>query len=378
MIRQAYDRGSVGQYVEAIRGQLSSPALSEPVARAAAALPGEGDAVTKVSAALTRAGQAQPSSGGDQGGAVPYLARDPAVSLVQSALEGALREQGVPDDTEHEGLWRKIVHTAEELMHPGNFSPDDPDWVVKIGAAMLGHLAQGNHPFNPQPATRVISDTARLVVVGDWGTGLPRAQKVAALMAGEVAAALEQGREAHVIHLGDVYYSGLPSEVEQHVLTHWAVTAAQAAAGVTSWSLNGNHDMYSGGFGYYGTLLADPRFAAQHSPDRAPTSFFRITSPSWELVGLDTSWDTDVLTKGASAVLADPQAEFVASVAGASDRKMVLLSHHQLVSVYDKEDIGPVLTAKLGSLLDRGRITAWWWGHEHRCMGSRPTKASAP
>jgi hypothetical protein len=372
MIRQAYDRSSVGQYVEAIRGQLSSPALSEPVARAAAALPGEGDAVTKVSAALTRVGQAEPSSGGDQGGAVPYLARDPAVSLVQSALEGALREQGVPDDTEHEGLWRKIVHTAEELMHPGNFSPDDPDWVVKIGAAMLGHLAQGNHPFNPEPAIHVISDTARLVVVGDWGTGLPRAQKVAALMAGEVAAALEQGREAHVIHLGDVYYSGLPSEVEQHVLTHWPVMAAQAAAGVTSWSLNGNHDMYSGGFGYYGTLLADPRFAAQHSPDRAPTSFFRITSPSWELVGLDTSWDTDVLTKGASAVLADPQAEFVASVAGASDRKMVLLSHHQLVSVYDKEDIGPVLTAKLGSLLDRGRITAWWWGHEHRCMGFAP------
>jgi hypothetical protein len=58
-------------------------------------------------------------------------------------------------------------------------------------------------------------------------------------------------------------------------------------------------------------------------------SFFRITSPSWEPVGLDTSWDTDVLTKGASTV--------VASVAGASDRKMVLPSHHQLVSVDDKE-----------------------------------------
>jgi len=66
-------------------------------------------------------------------------------------------------------------------------------------------------------------------------------------------------------------------------------------------------------------------------------SFLRITSPSWEFVGLDTSWVTDVLTKGASAVLADPQAEFVASVAGASDRNMVLPSHHRLVSVYDKE-----------------------------------------
>ena len=51
----------------------------------------------------------------------------------------------------------------------------------------------------------------------------------------------------------------------------WPVTAAQARAGVTSWSLNGNHDMYGGGFGYFETLLADPRFVTQRSalyPDR--------------------------------------------------------------------------------------------------------------
>jgi hypothetical protein len=28
-----------------------------------------------------------------------------------------------------------------------------------------------------------------------------------------------------------------------------------------------------------------------------------------------------------------------------------------------------VLPAKLGPVLDSGRVTAWWWGHEHRCMG---------
>ena len=98
-------------------------------------------------------------------------------------------------------------------------------------------------------------------------------------MAEEVADALRNGREAHVIHLGDVYYSGLPVEVQRHVLEPWPVTAAQAKAGVTSWSLNGNHDMYSGGYGYYDTLLADPRFAAQHSADGASTSFFRLDRP---------------------------------------------------------------------------------------------------
>ena len=370
MIEQAYDRDSVRQYVEAVRGALGSDQLREATAAAAQAIPGEGDPQAKVSAALPVPATAQPSSGGAESTVVPYLSRDPAVSLVQSALTGALREQGAtvqaPVDR---SLWLTIVGTVEALMHPGNFSPHDPDWVTKIAESMLGHLAKGNHPFNPRPAAHAISDSARLIVVGDWGTGLPRARAVAAYMAEEVADALEHGREAHVIHLGDVYYSGLPSEVQQHVLAYWPVTPQQTRAGVTSWSLNGNHDMYSGGFGYFETLLGDPRFAAQHSPDGAPTSYFRLTAPSWDFVALDTSWDPDVLSKGACGVLEDPQAGFVAEIARASARKLVLLSHHQLMSVYDQADLGPVLPAKLGPVLDSGRVTGWWWGHEHRCMG---------
>jgi hypothetical protein len=366
MHKQAFDRGSVDQYVEAVRQQLGSGALAELTAQAAAQIPGQADPAAKVSAALPRG--APPSSGGDQGDAVPYLSRDPVVSLVQSAVEGALHDRGVPADTPEGGWWERVVRLIQGLLHPGNFSPSDPDWVIKIAESMLVHLAKGNHPFNPRPAEHPISDTARLVVVGDWGTGLPRAHAVARYMAEEVTGALAQGRQAHVIHLGDVYYSGLASEVQRHVLACWPVTRAQAGSGVTSWSLNGNHDMYSGGFGYFDTLLADPRFAAQHSADGAGTSFFRLTSPSWEFVGLDTSWDSDVLSKGASAVLQDPQADFVASVARDSRRKLVLLSHHQLVTAYDHADIGTVLPAKLGPVLASGRVTAWWWGHEHRCM----------
>src|ERR1039457_4748629 len=389
MHKQAFDRGSVDQYVEAVRQQLGSGALSEVTARAAAQIPGAGDPAAKVSAALPRVdaagppaasaepgirapvpASAPPSSGGEQGGPVPYLSRDPAVSLVQSAVESALHERGVPADVpEGGGLWERIVRLIQGLLHPGNFSPSDPDWVIKIAESMLGRLAKGNHPFNPRPAEHAISDSARLVVVGDWGTGLPRARAVAAYMAEEVADALNHGREAHVIHLGDVYYSGLPSEVQDHVLACWPVTPEQARAGVTSWSLNGNHDMYSGGFGYFETLLGDPRFAAQHSADGAATSFFRLAAPSWDFVALDTSWDPDVMSKGASGVLEDPQAGFVAERAQAQGRKLVLLSHPQLMSVFDPPALGPVLPAKLGPVLDSGRVASWWWGHEHRCMG---------
>jgi hypothetical protein len=190
-------------------------------------------------------------------------------------------------------------------------------------------------------------------------------------MAQEVAEAQGEGRAVHVIHLGDVYYSGDPGEYARRVLAEglWPVSAEQAEAGVTSWSLNGNHDMYFGGWGYFDTLLAEPRFANQRSPDGAPTSFFRIRTPSWDLVGLDTAWDTDVLSKGAKGVLADPQADVLRGWAAESDRRLMLLSHHQLVSAYDLDDLGSVLPAKLDPLLSSRRISAWLWGHEHRCMG---------
>ena len=86
MIKQAYDRDSVGQYVEAVRGALGSAQLQDATAAAAQVIPGDGDPQAKVSAALPGASTAEPSSGGAQAQVVPYLSRDPAVSLVQSAL----------------------------------------------------------------------------------------------------------------------------------------------------------------------------------------------------------------------------------------------------------------------------------------------------
>ncbi len=144
-----------------------------------------------------------------------------------------------------------------------------------------------------------------------------------------------------------------PVEVQRRVLADgmWPVTADQANQGVGSWSLNGNHDMYAGGWGYFETLLGDERFTLQRSADGRPTSFFRIRHPHWDLVGLDTSWDTDVLSQGKSGALADPQAAIVkgwADECAREGRKLMLLSHHQLVSAYDQADIGTVLADEAG------------------------------
>ena len=371
MIQEVNDRRRLRQYVETLRGSLDDPSLSGAAQRAAEAIGGEDDPVRALHDAIPPVEPQLASSGGAVE-ETPFLARDPALSLIQSSLDLKLREKGFTDTTPVRlGVWDRLKGWVRRVLHPGAFEPTDRNWVIKVGEAMLDRLAKGNHEFNEEPAQHQISDDARIVLVGDWGTGLKRANSIAELIRKEVAKALEQGREAHVVHLGDVYYSGLPEECRTRVLKLWPVTRRQARRGATSWSLNGNHDMYGGGFGYFDCLLADKRFSGQRSSNGETTSFFHLRSPSWDVIGLDTSWDPDVLSLGHRGVLQDPQAEFVKSIAEGSSRKLMLLSHHQLSSVYELDDVTPPtrLYRKLAPLLEADRVTAWFWGHEHRCMG---------
>ena len=371
MRRDASDRHAVRTHIERVRETLGDPRLADVMQRAAAQVPGDGTPRDKITALLSPDITETASSGGKAPG-VPYLSRAPLVSLVQSHLDEALGSAGVPEShEEHPGLLKRIIRAVEHDLHiePGTFTPDDPDWYVYIAMGSLERLADGNSSFNEMPAEYDdLADDARLLVVGDWGTALPRARDVATLMRVKAAEALADGRQVHVVHLGDIYYSGLETEDRRRFLGPWPVTPDQAEAGVTSWSLNGNHDMYSGGFGYFGTVLGDPRFRLQRSSDGRPSSFFRLRSPSWDFIGLDTAWDPEVTYPGRIAVLQDPQGAYVAETAAASSRRLVLFSHHQLVSYYAPNEISTILPAKLAPVLTANRVTAWWWGHEHRAI----------
>jgi hypothetical protein len=125
-----------------------------------------------------------------------------------------------------------------------------------------------------------------------------------------------------------------------------------AREGVPSWALNGNHDMYSGGHGYFGYLLRDERFGAQSG-----SSYFCLQTQHWQLLGLDTAYvDSD---------LAGQQASWVEGKLRASDRKTMLLSHHEPFSAFVGVD--PPLVHKLEAAFAVRPIDAWLWGHEHRC-----------
>ncbi|OAI54748.1 hypothetical protein AYO44_14265 [Planctomycetaceae bacterium SCGC AG-212-F19] len=187
----------------------------------------------------------------------------------------------------------------------------------------------------PEP----IGETVRIGLVGDFGTGLYGAPVIASTIASD------PGRFDLLVHLGDVYYTGEPEEVQTRLLDIWPRRPE-----AINRALNGNHDMYSGGYGYFDLLL--PRFTQK-------SSYFSMQNHCWTLIFLDTAYkDNDIGRK---------QMKWInKAVEKAGDRKIVLFSHHPLFSNFKKP--GKRLASALAELLESKRITAWYWGHEHHCI----------
>ena len=209
------------------------------------------------------------------------------------------------------------------------------DWVGQLRPHPI------MRPSGTTPAE--LPNQARAALLGDWGTGLYGAVPCAESIG------QDRGHFDLLMHLGDVYYSGTKREVQERFLNVWPYRE-----GAINRSINSNHEMYSGGYAYFERTL--PEFGQE-------SSYFALQNDHWLLVGLDVAYtDHDI---------DDEQLEWLERViAAAGDRKVLLFSHHQLFSRFD--DQGPRLAAKLGGLLRSGRIFAWYWGHEHRCVLYEP------
>jgi hypothetical protein len=223
------------------------------------------------------------------------------------------------------------------------FSDDDLlDWI-KTG--FIG-LFEGQDKFQWKTAPDdpdTLANTSRhlrVAVFGDWGTGLYGAPVV--------ADSIRQDPDGFdlVLHLGDTYYSGQQDEVERQL-----VAGFPYRSDALNRSLNGNHEMYSGGKSYY-TAITGGRFNQR-------ASHFYVQNEDWILIGLDTAYVEHDIPPDEVAWLSRIMAQ-------AGNRKLVLFSHHQPFSLLDQQ--GPKLVQKLAPFLDGQRIFAWYWGHEHRCV----------
>lgn len=269
----------------------------------------------------------------EQGGrAVGVMAsvQDQFASLLQSRL--------LEDPPDNPQILRG-VHDPGGVVEEVKY--DERDIFGWLGSLFTWWKRIRPEPWLPPPAQpQQVGNGERLKIglVSDWGTGLYGAPVIAQTM-------VDMGGLDLAMHLGDVYYSGTRTEAKERFLDVWP-----RLPGTVSRTLNANHEMYTGGEGYFRVML--PAFGQTSSCCAIQTNHFL-------LVGLDSAYVDHDLT-------ADQAPWLDALVAQAGGRKVMLFSHHQPFSLLDSQ--GPKLTAKISSLLSTGRIFAWYWGHEHRCV----------
>jgi hypothetical protein len=218
-------------------------------------------------------------------------------------------------------------------------------------------------PDDPPPLP--LAENATVALIADWGTGTPEAR------------ALLERVAAHkpdvVIHLGDVYYSGTEVENVKYLIDLCnEVLGRGADRPLPIFNMTGNHDMYSGGAGFYSSIdqLNQPPFAQAGQVQR--NSFFCLRSSGWQILAMDTGLhDRDVFDVATSMTwLEDSElAWHKRKIESAEGRRTILLSHHQLFSAFSaigKEgdrSVNTSLEAQLAGVL--GQVEAWFWGHEH-------------
>ncbi|XXF77250.1 hypothetical protein P2318_29980 [Myxococcaceae bacterium GXIMD 01537] len=186
-----------------------------------------------------------------------------------------------------------------------------------------------------------IGDGARLALLSDFGTGLYGAP-VCARSIENAARPLDV-----LLHLGGIYYSGTESEVERRFLD-----VLPRAPNLMRRALNSEHEMHSGGYGYFHRALPALGQLASH---------FALENERWLLVGLDTGYLEGDLSESQVAW-------FGALMERARERnqRVIVTSHHAPFSRLGRASLR--LTERLMPWLDAGRVFAWYWGHEHRCV----------
>lgn len=277
----------------------------------------------------------------------------------------ASAEAAVPIDcakTAAEFLWAEMTgnhEKSEELAGELKYAVCDVlGWSECVTTYLAYKVSGGNLPYRPNVNNVVdLGQKTKLAIIGDWGTG----DEVAINLLQQVASL----QPDVLIHLGDVYYAGTHNEEQTNFLD---VCRQLLGSSVPLFSLCGNHDMYSGGNGYY--WLVD-QIGQQ-------ASYFCLQNPNWQFLAMDTGHNDNnpltVTTNMTSLTTVGSWAEedwLLDKINLAGVRKTVLLSHHQLFSPFgsvgsingEAYAYNPNLRATFQAVMSK--IAWWFWGHEH-------------
>jgi len=227
---------------------------------------------------------------------------------------------------------------------------------------------QGIYPLQAEDG----DNTVKLAIVGDWGTGTKESERIAEGML--------DFKPDYTIHLGDVYYVGACQEVEENCLgkTEFGYQGICWPKGkVGSFTMNGNHEMYANGDGYFDLFM--PHLGIPSSADgKQLASYFCLENEVWRIIALDTGYNSTGLPilgfiplinkipgVGPTCKLEAASIDWLREVVRPKERPKatIVLTHHQAFSSFESTFKLP--PQQLTEFL-AGQDILWIWGHEHR------------
>lgn len=259
-------------------------------------------------------------------------------------------------------LWAEITGNQQNSAIYGNQLQFGPCNLLGWGECVttyLGYkLSLDSLPYRPNQNVVVnIPDQATIAIIGDWGTGEPEATNLLQQVA--------TFKPDILLHLGDIYFAGTQNEAHNNFLT----ICRQVLGNIPLYSMCGNHDMYSGGNGYYWLL----------DQIGQKSSYFCLQNDYWQLLAMDTGYnDCDPFTINTNMTsLYDKngwkEADWhLGKIQQAGTRRIALFSHHQLFSPFSSvgnnssgqpSAYNPNILANFQSVLPK--VDIWFWGHEH-------------
>jgi len=280
------------------------------------------------------------------------------------------------------------MRRAREAVSKPNFPLESsfaPAAILRWARHYLAYVIRDKHLFPPHTASpqnamydlldEHASDHVRIALAGDWGTGTDEAAAVAKQMLAF--------NPHFTLHIGDVYYVGDPIEVNENCLgirnpindydpVVWPIGS------LGSFAMNGNHEMYANGIGYFDVFL--PRLGLRREGRLLgqQTSFFCLQNAHWRLIAVDTGYNSTgipVLEQipglGGNCKLPKPSITWLQEIvipqsAKPDPRGIVLLSHQQYYSGFESDFPEPA--RQLFAAGVKGPAL-WFWGHEHRFAG---------
>ncbi|NML20859.1 hypothetical protein HHL16_08235 [Pseudoflavitalea sp. G-6-1-2] len=270
---------------------------------------------------------------------------------------------------------KELIYTDGTVLSTEKWCVFDQGWFTAFLNLLETLFRKLWYSGNDFPATKppviplsnhtASSNNISIAIIGDCGTGDATMQAI-------INNVLHQQPD-YIVHVGDVYYAGTPKsdtvngqyyfgpgEEANNLLNLWPSNYAGR-----SFTLNSNHEMYSGANGYfYDALDAANKGASSYFNAQKGSSCFALTCGDWTILGLDTAYmatSIDAFMTGSIGGSEGTQGRWIKSLAP-DPSKTIVLTHHNGFAA-DCSALS-TLWSEISGALD-GDPYAWYWGHVH-------------